>query len=193
MADIEIWKDIDDFEGLYQVSNLGRIRSLDRYADIFRHGKFYKKLQPGRILSIQKDSHGYNQIQLHYGTRNMVHTFRVCTIVAKHFIPNPENKPCVDHINTIRDDDRACNLRWVTYKENAHNPLTMKKYLGRKNPQLGKRKPVVQYAKNGEFIKQWDYAGTAAEQLGISKSNIQSVCQHRPHFHTAGGFRWEYA
>lgn len=188
----EIWKDIEGYEGLYQVSNLGRIRGLDRYLSVERYGKTYNRFQKGSIVKKQKSTCNYNQVQLHKG--NEAHTYPVYKLVANAFISNPENKPCVDHINTDRNDDRACNLRWVTYKENANNPLTMKKYLGRDgNPQLDKRKPVSQFTKDGVFIKKWVCARVAAKELGITKSNIQSVAEHRPHFHTAGGYKWEYA
>lgn len=124
----EQWKDIENYEGLYQVSDQGRVKSLDRTLLVFRNGKYYNKTQKGCIMTKQKDSHGYNQVQLHKGTRKKVHSCLVYKLVAKAFIPNPENKPCVDHINTDRTDDRACNLRWVSYKENANNPITLEHY-----------------------------------------------------------------
>lgn len=194
MADTEIWKDIEGYENKYQVSDQGRVRSLDRVLSVFRNGKCYNKIQKGDILKKQKDTGGYNQVQLHDGDRKKVHTYSVYKLVAKAFIPNPENKPCVDHINTDRNDDRDCNLRWVTYKENSENQLTMEHHKGsHKVPHMQKRKPVVQYTKEGGFIKKWKCAEEAAATLGLSKSNIQSVAGHQPHFHTAGGYKWEYA
>jgi len=193
MADIEIWKDIEGYEGLYRISNLGRVMGLDRDICVKRYGKTYIRTQKGGIIRIQKDTTGYNQVQLHSGSREKIHTFRVCVLVAKHFIPNPENKPCVDHINTDRTDDRACNLRWATYKENSENPLTMQHHQEtHKVPHVPTRKPVAQYTKDGVFIRKWSCADEAAKALFLTKSNIQSVAGHRPHSHTAGGYKWEY-
>lgn len=192
--DNEIWKDIEGYEGLYQVSNMGNIKGLDRYVTVYRYGKPYSRLQKGGIIKIQKDQHGYNQVQLHKGNRKSVETCRVCILVAKHFIPNQENKPCVDHINTIRDDDRACNLRWVSYKENANNPLTKERYKSAsKKPRYDRRKPVSQYTKDGVFIREWDSAIEASDELGIHLGSIYGVCHGREHYNTAGGFIWKYA
>ena len=128
MADMEIWKDIEGFEGKYQVSNMGRVRSLDRYIKGFNHGKEHLRLIKGRILAIQTETHGYSQVQLHYGDRNKVKSVLVHKLVAIAFIPNPENKPCVDHISTVKTDNRVENLRWVSYKENANNPISLEHY-----------------------------------------------------------------
>lgn len=199
MADIEIWKDIEGYENLYQISSLGRVRSLDRDILVFRGGKYFSKKQKGGIIAKQRDTRGYSQVQLHKGTRKKVHTMRVCKLVANAFIPNPDNKPCIDHINTDKTDDRVSNLRWVTYKENSENPLTIQHHQGtHKVPHIPSRKPVMQYTKDGIFIKKWTCAEEAAEALlkegqKISKSNIQSVASHQPHSHTAGGYKWEYA
>lgn len=83
---------------IWEVSNLGRVKCN------------------GEIVEPYLNNHGYPDIG----------SFDVHRAVAQLFIPNPDNKPCIDHINTIRTDNRACNLRWVTYKENSNNPLTKK-------------------------------------------------------------------
>ena len=112
----EIWKDIKGYEGYYQVSNLGRIRSLDRW------GKGIKKFYKGKIISQSKHPTGYMMVSLCKDAS--ARTFKVHRLIAEAFIPNPENKPCIDHINTIRDDNRIENLRWCTHKENVNNPKT---------------------------------------------------------------------
>ena len=81
----------------WEVSNLGRVKCNGEIVEPYMHGNY-----------------------MHVGT------FNLHRAVAELFVPNPENKPCVDHINTDRSDNRACNLRWVTYKENSNNPLTKK-------------------------------------------------------------------
>lgn len=117
----EIWKPIKGYEGLYEVSNLGRVRSLDREI-IYKNGT--KHIHKGKILKLQYDRYGYLYIILN----NKCDT-KKCTVhrlVAEAFIPNVDNKPCIDHINTIKDDNRVENLRWVTYKENMNNELSKK-------------------------------------------------------------------
>lgn len=115
----EIWKDIIGFEGIYEVSNIGRVRSLDR--QIYNKSSsqatigFYR-FYPGKILRNVLQSTGYNNVTLHKeGTSypSLVHR-----LVASCFIPNPENKPQVNHINSVRNDNRVENLEWCTASEN---------------------------------------------------------------------------
>lgn len=119
----EEWRDIQGFEGLYQVSNLGNIKSLPRikyYVDgRIRHNN-------EKVISLtHKD--GYTEVRLHKPKDVKGRIYKVHILVAQAFIPNPENKPYIDHINTVRDDNRVKNLRWCTAKENSNNPLTVKK------------------------------------------------------------------
>lgn len=111
----EIWKDIEGFEGLYQVSNLGNVRSLN----YMRTGKI-KNLSP----RLHKD--GYYQIN-NLSKNGSSKSFKVHRLVAQAFLPNPNNLPCIDHINTDKTDNRVENLRWVSFHENNSNPLTRQK------------------------------------------------------------------
>ena len=114
----EIWKDIKGYEGIYQVSNFGRVKSLER---VNSRGNTVKE----RILKPHKTEKGYLHIVLCKDGKTKL--YRVHRLVATYFIPNPENKPEVDHINGQKDDNRVENLRWVTSKENINNPTTKKK------------------------------------------------------------------
>lgn len=105
--DKEIWKDIDGYDGLYQVSNLGNVRS-------FKRGKL-------RIMAFSTNKYGYHKITLH-DNKVKKHT-TIHQLVAKAFIPNPENKPQVNHINGIRNDNRLENLEWCTAKENTNHSI----------------------------------------------------------------------
>ena len=121
----EIWKPIKDFEGYYEVSNIGRVRSLN-----------YKRTGKEKILTNIEDYKGYLEVVLtKNGKRKQ---FKVHRLVAEAFIPNPENKPCIDHINTIKSDNRVENLRWVTYKENSNNEKTLEKFKGENHHFFGK-------------------------------------------------------
>ena len=101
----EIWKPVTNYEGLYEVSNLGRVRSLD-----------FKRTGKERVLKPGTDTKGYLRVILYKNGEKAIK--KVSRLVAEAFIPNPENKPTVDHINKQRDDDRVENLQWFTYGEN---------------------------------------------------------------------------
>jgi len=102
---MEVWKEIEGYEGLYEVSSEGRVRSIIK----------------GNYLTF-KSLNKYQRVGL--CVHSLQKWFLVHRLVAQAFIPNPDNKPEVDHINCDRSDNRVENLRWVTSKENNNNPLT---------------------------------------------------------------------
>ena len=118
--DGEIWLPVVGYEGLYEVSNMGRIRSLDRLVVRPPKGSY---IRPGQMLNpLVKRRSGYPTITLRKDNeswRGSLHQ-----IVATTFIPNPENKPYVDHINAVKTDNRVENLRWATRLENNTNPIS---------------------------------------------------------------------
>lgn len=176
----EIWKDIEDYEG-YQVSNFGRVRSLDRYNS---RGWWIK----GCILKPIMDKKGYLTVGL--SKNNQRKAFKVHRLVALHFIPNIENKPEIDHINTIKTDNRVENLRWVTPKENSNNPLSIvNKSESKKGIKNHRHQPVLQYDKDGNFIREWDTMTEAETTLKITHK-IHFVCQGKRK--TCGGYIWKY-
>ena len=101
----EIWKDIHGYKGLYQISNYGRVKSFN-----WRHWGYT------RVLTPQPTAHGYLHIRLHKDKK--IEQFSVHRLVALVFVPNPEGKPEVNHINEDKTDNRACNLCWMTHEEN---------------------------------------------------------------------------
>ncbi len=121
----EIWKDIPRYEGLYQASSLGRIRSLDHVVEYVKHYDYgdvvAKHFFPGKILSQNKTS-GYLSCTL---STEGDHSYPlVHRLVASAFIPNPDNKPEVDHIDGDTTNNCVENLRWVTSRENAASSMS---------------------------------------------------------------------
>ena len=104
---MEYWKKIEDYEGYY-ISNLGRIVSEGGLR------RFLPKFIKGR-----SDGNGYLKVVLYKNGKGK--NFRIHRLVGIHFIPNPENKPEIDHINRIRNDNKMTNLRWATKSEQAYN------------------------------------------------------------------------
>ena len=174
----EIWKDIKGFEGRYQVSNMGRVRSLDRI-ELHKRGRTHHA--KGMIL---KDSlnkgRGYYRVSLSDGHRNYTH-YEVHRLVAIHFVPGYKEGLVVNHINKIKTDNRAQNLEFCTYKYNLNYSDVV----------AWKRRPVYQYTMEGDFIakhkccseveKQFEtYQGAMVHVIYESKTGIWK------------GYRWSF-
>lgn len=177
----EIWKDIKGYEGLYKVSNLGRIKSLKYWNGVYK--RYYAR---ERILKEHTDRCGYRIVSLskEYKSRTM----RVHRLIANAFIPNPNNYPCVNHIDGNKQNNDISNLEWCTYSYNikeAHR-------LGLNHPRVKPIK-VKQYDKQGNFIKEWDSIMEVERQLKIRSGNICSCCKKRKKYKSAGGYIWRYA
>lgn len=181
---MEEWKDIAGYAGLYQISNAGRIRAYSKMRGPVR--------LRARILKTRINQHGY--IQKTLVNENGRKTWDIHRLVAMAFIPNPENKPCVDHINTDKTDNRVENLRWVTYSENAMNPITNARQRKRIGPLSGKygklhpaSKSISQYTKDGLFICSFGSIAEAQRKTGIN--NIWRCISGQQKY--AGGFIWK--
>jgi len=187
MSDVnisEVWKDIKGYEGLYQVSNLGRVKSLER--TLTRKNGRRQTIQE-RILKplIRRD--GYLQV-VFYNSNGKSERIYIHRLICKAFHENPENKPCVNHIDENKTNNSASNLEWCTYAENINH--------GTRNRRAGKAiakalsKPVGQYTRDGKLIKVWQSAHEVQRQLGFYQGNISRAVLGKTK--TAYGYVWKY-
>lgn len=188
----EIFLPIQGF-GSYEVSNTGKVRSVDRVIKSTTGHRSYK----GKPMKLITNPWGYIWISLRSSPMVDRKIF-VHVLVARTFIPNPENKPCVNHKDGFKWNNHVSNLEWVTRSENT---LHAYKYLGKKpnKTMLGVRgwdntrsKPIKQFCGcTGDFIKLHSSQQEAARDLGLSQGNIGNVLSGR--YKTTGGFKFEYA
>ena len=172
MKSKEIWKDIPEYEGLYQVSNLGKIKSLERY-NYKGHHNLEKILKP--VLC----KNGYYYVSLCKNKK--VKSFQVHRIVANTFLNNKNNYPCINHINGVKTDNRVENLEFCTYSHNEKEAY-----------RIGLKKTIktAQYDINGNLIKIFKSRVEAEKETGVKASCIWRVCEGK--VKTAGGYKWRY-
>lgn len=189
MENVEIWKfiPIDEISSRYEVSNIGRIRCISGNCKTGNGG--YRSVK-SIIRKTQIGRDGYECITLKVNGKSK--SYKIHRLVSMAFIDNPENKPCIDHINTIKTDNKIENLRWVTYSENNMNPLTIKRKIGIStiNPwNARRRKKVYQYTLNGELVNVWDSAYSAKKE-GFKQRPIHKCCTNAKKSY--GDFIWSY-
>ena len=182
----EIWKDIKGYEGLYQVSNMGRIKSIDRYVPR-KNGKLQHVY--GKIMTSFDNGRGYKQVYLTKNSITKAHS--VHRLVANAFIPNPDNLPQVNHKDEDKANNRVDNLEWCTQKYNQnYGTISIRKsqkLLNDKN----KSKPVLQYSLDGTFIKEWKSTRDVQRNLGFDNSHISKCCRGKQ-ANYAYGYIWKY-
>lgn len=162
----EIWKDIEGFEELYQVSNLGRV----------------KRVTTGRILKSRKDIDGYLYVNLCKNGKHKTH--RIHRLVAQAFIPNPENKPQINHIDEIKTNNMVSNLEWMTAKENSNH--------GTRNERSNRKRSIPIISTNIKTGESQEFYGTneCARRLGLNQPSITSVLKGRNK--QTGGYTFKY-
>lgn len=171
-----MWKTLD-FNPNYEANEDGRIRKINN------------RYEPKKYI----DKDGYEHINL---SRKK---YRVHRVIAMTFIPNPENKPEVNHINSIRDDNRAENLEWVTRSENQQHAFRNGRHQALREQARENivkyavsaiSRPVLQYSLKDEFIAEYPSLSEAARQVLGNHRNISLVCQGKRK--TASGYKWYY-
>lgn len=195
MTDIEIWKtavyDGIVYEGLYKVSNWGRILSLN-----------YKNTGKSKLMTPVDIGNGYLRVKLYKNKE-----YKKCLVhrlVGETFLPNPENKPYINH-KIEGDEGKTLNIvffnkdgtinkekttiEWCTPKENS-NYATRNKRISKTNTNGKQSKPVLQFTLTGEFIREWPSAMEIQRQLGYDNANISACCLGK--LKTAYGFCWEH-
>lgn len=182
----EEWRDVVGYEGFYEVSNMGRVRSVKRFVN----GRWGLRPFKGVVLKTSNRTKGskfspfyYQGVNLHKnGEAKNMHVHR---LVAEAFIPNPYNFPIVNHIDENPSNNRAENLEWCTQKQNQNHGT-----LPERRRQLGYRK-VNQYTLDGSFVKQYQSVIDASIAMGVVHSSISNAC--KGYSGTSGGYLWRYA
>jgi len=182
---MELWKDVKGFEGIYQVSNKGRLKS-------------FKASKDGRILSNKNHKGGYLSVVLVCKSR--MKSTRMHRLVAEAFLPNPENKPEVNHKDGNKQNNRVENLEWVTRKENhrhalKHSPNMLRGM--RKYNRFIRPKTIQQFSLDGKLLREFPNAMEAGRITGVCHRNILQVAnkdEYKPGKtrKQAGGFVWRF-
>lgn len=164
----EIWKDIKEYEGLYQVSNFGRVKSL----------KFGKE----KVMSPVLHTRGYFNIEL--SNKGLRKVKKIHRLVAEAFIPNPKNLPQVNHKDENKANNHVENLEWCTNGENARYGTRIKR-IAENN-----KKKIQQFDLDGNFIREWRSAVDIENETGLGRTNIRACCRGK--IRKAYGFIWRY-
>lgn len=178
----EIWKPIKDYEGLYEVSNYGNVRSLDREVIQFNRFENIKRIYKGKLLNTKKTNRGYLSVSLSKNGKTKF--FSIHRLVARAFLLDFKENMTIDHIDCNKLNNRVDNLRVVTIKENIQLSYINK---------LHKLKKVNQLDIKGNLIKEFDSVASASREIGCSYQLIKNCCDKKAHCLTGKGFKWEYS
>lgn len=180
---MEEWKDIKGYEGSYQVSSYGRVRTKDRYLKASHGSRQFRK---GQTIKGSKMPNGYLCIGLWKNNKSRIRYIH--RLVAEHFIPNTANFSEVNHKDEDKANNRVSNLEWCDHRYNINYGTTKERIsLAHKNRVRTTR---VLQIKDGVVIGTFNTAAEAERQTGIDASAIRKVCLNRPKFVTAGGYKW---
>ena len=177
----EIWKDIDGYEGMYQISNLGRVKSLERKD---RMGRLVKE----KIIKPKDDKDGYKRLILYKDGKGK--NYRIHRLVATTFIPNPENKPQVNHKDCNVSNNNVDNLEWVISLENNNHGDHNKKISKAKRNHKSVSKAVMGVNLTNGLILIYPSVSEAGRNNLFQEQNISTSCRNEKRTHK--GYKWYY-
>lgn len=189
MKDIkdERWQPIIGYEGFYEISDHGRVKSLPRVKKVYK-GNYYTKEKILQPLLSGTGKNRYYSVGLH---KTGIKSIRVLIhiLVAKYYIQNPEGKPQINHKDGNKANNHHANLEWVTSAENINHAFEngLNRKMGQNEPAFSK--PVLQMDLNGNLLQKHPSLNEAYRKTGIPTSNIHSAIQKNG---TAKGYRWAY-
>lgn len=176
----EIWKDVLGYEGIYMVSNLGNVKSLDHTINIISPHYYNGRTMfiKGRDIALRDTKAGYKEVVLcHEGTRK---DYKVHRLVAEHFLENPNNLPAINHKDEDKQNNIVTNLEWCDQPYNVRYGTRAQKY----------SIPVIQSDLEGNIIKEWQSANMAAKELNIPQSSINNCCRGKAS--KSHNYKWSY-
>ena len=176
---MEVWKSVPGYEGFYEVSSLGMVRSLPHPIRKRRGNFIVTEMYEGKILKQYANHKGYLMVRMY--KNGLSHDFPVHHLVLLSFVPNPENLPQVNHKDEDKKNNRVENLEWCT---NDYNRVYG-------SGRLRSTKPIFQFSRTMELIRKYESTISASRETGITASNINACLKNRRP--TAGGFVWQYA
>ena len=185
---MEEWRDIKGYEGLYQVSNMGNVRSV-AHSTVYRDGRVGR--YEGKMLVPHDGSNGYKSVNL--SKNGVTYLANIHRLVAETFLRKDDERNVVNHKDGNKHNNTVGNLEWVTYSENSKHAartglLNMEPFVVAGS--TARKKKIAQIDASGKTIKVFDSAAEAARQLGLSKGNISSCANGARK--TSGGYRWQF-
>lgn len=188
---VEEWKPVVGYEGLYEVSDWGNVRSLDRVVKCLNSGKYpCNRCVKGKIIKPFLTIWGYIQVYLYKSGTKKGNNHTIHRLVAEAFIPNPNNLPEVNHIDEDKTNNNVENLEWCDRKYNKNYGTRTKKVAEKLTNRKDLSKQVYQYTLDGELINIWPSTKEIERKLGYDNGNIGKCCNNK--YKQAYGYKWNY-
>lgn len=179
----EVWKPIKGYEGIYEVSSYGRVRSLDMVLPAIANGVPCTRIRHGVMRKTHIGRTGYHYVLLRNGGKDK--NFRLHRLVAEAFVPNPDNLPEVNHKDEDKNNNRADNLEWCSSSYNHCYGTTIERAASKI------RRPVCQMNMDGEIINEYPSLISAERATGIRHEKISALCRGVTK-KTKSGYRWKF-